>query len=101
MTTIPDWSNVTTPGAFLNMPNESTGGWFWTGMDLMIFLVLFITIAGTSASWEAGIISASFIGLLISIFLVYLGLASFWSVGVFVGIILLTFIYIIWSNRYD
>jgi hypothetical protein len=100
MATIPDWSNVTTPDQFLAMPNESTGGWFWTGMDLMIFIILFITMAG-AFGWEAGMLSACFAGLLISLFLVYLGLVAWWVVGMFIGMILLIFIYIIWSNRYD
>ena len=100
MPTIPNWDNVTTPDAFLKMPNTATNGWFWTGMDLMIFFILFITMAGTFG-WEAGILSAGFAGLLISIFLVYLELISWWIIGMFIGIILLTFIYIIWSNRYD
>lgn len=100
MTAIPSWNNVTTANDFLKMPNQSTGGYFWMGMDIMIFLVLFITLAGTFA-WEGAIMSAGFIGLLISIFLVYLGLASFWIVGMFMAIILLVFIYIIWGNKYD
>jgi len=100
MPSIPNWSGVDTPEEFLAMPNESTGGYFWAGMDLMIFLIVFITLAGT-AGWEAAILSASFVGLLISIFLVYLNLLSFWILGSYIAIILIMFIYIIWSNRYD
>ena len=100
MTTIPDWSNVTTPEQFLKMPNQSTGGWFWTGIDLMIFAVIFITLSGIS-TWEAGLLSACFIGLLMSLFLVYLNLIAFWILGIYIALILAIFIYVIWSNRFD
>jgi len=100
MPTIPNWSGVDTPGEFLAMPNTATGGYFWAGMDLMVFLVIFITLAG-GFGWEAGLLSASFVGLLMTIFLVYLDLVSFWILGVFVALLLLMFIYVIWSNRYD
>lgn len=100
MASIPNWSGVDTPQEFLEMPNNATSGYFWAGMDLMIFLIVFITLA-LQFGWEAGILSASFVGLLISIFLVYLDLVSLWIIGVFVGIILLTFIYIMWSNKFD
>ena len=100
MTAIPNWSGVDTPGEFLAMPNTSTGGYFWAGMDLMVFLIIFITLAG-QFGWEGALISASFVGLLMTIFLVYLELVSFWVLGVFIATLLMMFIYIIWSNRYD
>ena len=100
MTAIPNWSGVDTPEEFLQMPNNSTGGYFWAGMDLMVFLIIFITLAGPFG-WEGALLSASFVGLLMSVFLVYLNLIAFWIVGVFIGILLFMFIYIIWSNRYD
>jgi hypothetical protein len=100
MSAIPDWSNATTPENFLKMPNASTNGWFWTGMDIMIFLVLFITIS-IGAGWEAGILSAGFIGIMMTIFLAYLHLVAFNTAGWFIGIIVIIMIYVIWSNRYD
>jgi len=100
MPAIPNWSGVDTPEEFLAMPNASTSGWFWTGMDIMVFLVLFISLA-SNFGWEAGILSAGFIGLLMSIFLLYMNLISLWIVGFFIALILIVFIYIIWSNRYD
>ena len=100
MTAIPNWTGVDTPGEFLAMPNTATGGYFWAGMDLMIFLILFITLS-TSFRWEAGILASAFVAFLISIFLVYLNLISFWIVGVFVALLLFTLIYIMWSNKYD
>ena len=100
MPSIPDWSNVTTPEEFLAMPNTSTGGWFWTGIDLMIFLILFITLAG-AFGWEAGILSAGFIGIIMTLLLAYMNLVSFSTAGWFIGIVVIIMIYILWSNRYD
>lgn len=100
MTAIPNWTAVKTPQDFLKMPNTATNGWFWAGMDLMIFLVLFITIVG-SFGFEAGILSAGFIGLLMTLFLVYLGLVAWNFAGYFIGILVIIMIYVIWSNKYD
>lgn len=100
MSSIPDWTNVTTPEEFLKMPNNSTGGWFWTGIDVMVFLVLFITMSG-AFGWEAGILSAGFIGIVMTLLLAYLHLVSFATAGWFVGIVVIVMIYVIWSNRYD
>jgi len=100
MPTIPNWSNVTTPESFLKMPNVSTGGWFWAGMDLLIFLVLLITMAGTFG-WEAGVLSAGFVSIIITLLLAYLNLVAFKIAGVFIGLVVIVMIYVIWSNRYD
>jgi len=100
MTAIPNWSGVDTPSEFLAMPNASTSGYFWAGMDLMVFLIIFITLS-SGFGWEVGLLSAGFVGLLMSIFLAYLNLVSFWVVGIFVGLLLLMFVYIIWSSKYD
>jgi len=100
MPSIPNWTGIDTPNEFLAMPNTATGGYFWAGMDLMVVLIIFITLA-TNFGWEAGLMSAGFVGLLMSIFLLYLGLISFWIVGTFVALLLFIFVYIIWSAKYD
>ena len=100
MPSIPNWTGVDTPEEFLAMPNESTGGYFWAGIDLMVFLIIFITLS-MQFGWEAGLLAGAFVGILMSIFLVYLGLLSFWILGGFIAVIILMFIYVIWSNRYD
>ena len=100
MTAIPNWTNATTPEGFLKMPNQVTNGWFWTGIDMMIFLVLFITMAG-AFGWEAGILSAGFIGIIMTLLLAYLHLVAFQTAGWFIGVVVIIMIYVIWSNRYD
>ena len=100
MTAIPNWSGVDTPGEFLAMPNTSTGGYFWAGMDLLVFLVLFISLS-SGYGWIAGLLASAFVGFLMTLFLVYLGLVSFWILGGFIALLLFMFIYIIWSSKYD
>ena len=100
MTAIPNWSAVDSPEALLKMPNTSTGGWFWAGMDLMTFIILFISLAGTFG-WEAGILSAGFVGILMTLFLAYMHLVAFSFAGYFIAIICIMMIYVIWSNKYD
>lgn len=95
--------NITNSTGFkeiLTMPNTITNGWFWSGINLMIFFIAFITIA-MGFGWEAGLLVASFLGMIVSLFLLYLGLASLWMVGIYLGFILLMIIYIMWNNKYD
>ena len=85
---------------YLVMSNSVSGGWFWTGMDFMIFAVLFVTLA-TTFGFEAGFLVACFIGLLMSVFLVYLALIPMWIALIYVGGIIIMIIYINWRNPYD
>jgi hypothetical protein len=54
-----------------------------------------------AAGYEVAIMAAAFIGLIIQILLVYLGLGSMLILGGYVAILLLMFIYITWRNKYD
>ena len=96
-----NFSNVTTFTGFLAEANVQTSGWFWSAINIMVFLVMFITVASSPAGWEAGILSAGFVTIILSLFLTYLGLQSIWITGVMIGLILLVFIYTMWRNKYD
>ena len=93
-------TNVNSTQSFLAIANSVTSGWFWTGMDFMIFLVIFITLSATFG-FEAGFLSAAFIGIVLSILLIYLSLIPLWIAGVFIGGLIAIIIYIIWRNPYD
>ena len=93
-------SNVNTLTDVLGVANQTTGGWFWAAMNLMIFLVILITLS-VSFGWEAGFLSACFIGLIMSMLLLYMSLAPLWLVGFYVGGIIIMIIYIVWRNPYD
>jgi len=103
MTTSYHQINITNSTGFkeiLAMPNTITNGWFWNGITLMLFFIAFVTIA-MGFGWEAGLMVSAFIGMLLTLFLVYLGLSPLWMVGVYLGLILLIIFYIIWNNKYD
>ena len=94
---ITNWTAINSWEDFLAVANTNSGGWFWTGINLMIFLVLFISL--NQYGWEAALMSSAFFGLIISIFLVYMNLVAWWISGMFIGIILLMFMYLAWSSR--
>jgi hypothetical protein len=98
--TLTNFSNITTFAGFLQEANNQTGGWFWTGMNFLVFMVLFITLT-TGFGWEAGLFSAGFVSIIISVFLMYLGLQSMLLTGATIAIILIVYIIIMWSNKYD
>jgi len=93
-----NWSNITDAGTFAQIPNVSTGGWFWVGMVWMIYGILFISMIPMGI--EAAILGAAFAGLMISMILVYMGLASWvYTTLMFAGIIIGMFIYIMYSQK--
>lgn len=98
--TYTNWSNVTSPTDFFQVANNNTSGYFWTGMLWMFFLVMLVTLSSFMIA-EGALLAAAFIAFLAALLLLYMGLISFTTLGIFVGIIILDIIYIIWSNRYD
>ena len=84
-------------GAMLKIPNTVTGGWFWLGMQILIFVVLTINLLGFG--FETAILTAAFISLISGMLLVYMELLSWQWLMFFLGIIIFIFIYIIWNNR--
>lgn len=94
-----NWSAVNNLQDLLGVANTNAGGWFWTGITIMIYFVLSLSLI--TFGWEASFLTSAFVCFLISLFLAYIGLASWWLVGGFVGIIVSLIIYIIWSNPYD
>jgi len=100
MTNITNFSSIDTFAGFLAEANNQTGDLFWTGINFMIFMVMFITLT-MGFGWEAGLLSAGFVAIIISVILTYLGLQSMLFTGFIVGAILLLFIIIMWSNKYD
>lgn len=97
--TATNWTNVTNVGALLRVANDNTSGWFYTGILYMVSIIIIITLAPFGI--EAGVLAGAFAGIAIGILLVYLGLVSITSVGVFVGIMFLWFLYLTYSNKYD
>lgn len=98
MTSI-NWSNITTPTQLMNLPNLNTNNSFWTITVFMIWIVMMII--SSMINFEVGLLFSSFVALVFSIFLVYAGLVS-WSTSLFfIGTIVFTILYIVWSSNRD
>lgn len=94
-----NWTNVTTPGDLLAVPNTNTGGNFWLAIIFMVWVVLIIAFLGIG--FEGAILVASFIALVASLFLVYMNLVAWqWSLF-FLGFIIFMILYIVWSSSKD
>ena len=91
------FSNMTGIKEMLSIPNSQTGGWFWFGMLIMIFVILVINFLGFG--FETAIVTSAFVGLITGLFLNYLDLVSWQWLMLFLGIILFMLFYIVWSNR--
>jgi hypothetical protein len=94
-----NWTNVTTPEQMLAIPNSTTNGAFWLTVTFLIWVVL--NIVFQSFGFEVALLASSFIALVIALFLSYMGLVAFGWVLFFLGILLFTIIYIIWSSNRD
>lgn len=97
MANITSWENVGNITSVLQMPNTSTSGWFWAGMAYMITIVL--VMAMINFGIEIAMLVGLFIGILVMIPLVYMGLAPMSALGILVGGIILLIIYLMWSSN--
>ena len=92
-----NWSNVTTAGAFAQTANTTTGGWFWTGMLWMIYAILLISML--PMGFIPAILGSAFACLMIGMIMVYIGIVSWTWVVMFAGILVGTFIWIMYEQR--
>jgi len=92
-----NWTNVTTWNDMLVTANTNSESWFWTFIMYGVFIVCLLIFS--TWGFEVGLLVASFIGLLLGIFLVYADLVAWTWTLTFVGIILFTFLYIAWSSK--
>jgi hypothetical protein len=94
---IVNWTNISDFAQLPAQANVATDGTFWVGMLYMIWAVLILLMI--YFGFEIALTVASFLALIIGLFLVYAGLVSWQYLMVFVGILLAMFIYIIWSGQ--
>ena len=93
-----NWSNMSTFDQFIQNANQSGAGFLFAGIDILVFLVLLITLTVTFG-WEAGMLSAGFIGLILTLLFAYMGVLAWSFVGIFTGVIVIMIAYIVWSSR--
>ena len=93
-----NWSNVSTIDDFIHAGNQSAGNVLGAGIVGLAFLVLLITMVG-SFGWEAGLLSAGFVALILSMLFSYMGILSWTFVGMFAGLLVVMIAYIMYSGR--
>ena len=96
---ITNMSTVTSPTDLLTVTNNNGGGYVGFAIDVLIFFVLFLSMINFGL--ETSLLASAFIALIIAILIAYLGLMSWTLVGIWVGLILGTVIYLMWNSRYN
>lgn len=91
-----NWSNVTDMAQIPAAANTATGGNFWGAMVFLMWLVIFSVMVAWG--WEIALMLSCFVLIPITILLSYAGLISFNWVLIYVGIILIMFLYIAYSG---
>jgi len=91
------YQNVTNMQQLLGVANDQTGGWFYFGVSIMIFIVLLVSFLGFG--FESAVVASSFITLILSVLLVYMGLMSWGWAMLYLGLFLLMIFYIAWNSR--
>lgn len=91
-----NWSNVTTWTGILGTANTNTDGWFWLLINFGVFFLALLIIS--LWGFEVALLASSFLGLILGIFLAYIGLIAWGWVLVFVGLILISILYIVWTT---
>ena len=92
-----NWSNVTTWTEVLQTANTNSGSWFWTLILYGIWIVVLLLFS--TWGFEVAMLGASFLALILGLFLVYAGLVAWTWLLTFVGLILIMFLYIVWSKK--
>jgi hypothetical protein len=92
------WDSMSNFTQFLSNANASGAGYLFPMIDFLVFFVLLISLSG-AYGWEAGLLSAGFIGIILSLLFSYMGVMAWSITGIFVGLILFAIMYIVWSRN--
>jgi len=92
-----NFEGVTTLDGLLQIPNTTTGGLAWIGLLIMMQVIIFTALL--PFGMIAAIMSSAFIALVAGIFLMYMGVVSWFHLAFFVAQILFMIAYITWQQR--
>lgn len=92
-----DMSNISSLQHLLIQANTNTAGTFWTGIYWMLVSIIFLS--SLAFGWEVGVVLAFFGGLLIGMFLLYLGLMNIVIFGMTEAILLFILMYLMYSTN--
>lgn len=97
VTVVNQFENVTDLQGLLAIPNATTGGFFWIGMLFMEVIIIMLSFLGFG--FEVAVMTASFVGLITGLFLLYLNLISWTWLLFFLGMILFMIFYMVWQKK--
>ena len=92
-----NWTNVSTWTQILQTANTNSSSWFWTLILYGVWAVILLLFS--TWGFEVAMLGSAFIALIFGLFLVYAGLVAWTWLLTFVGIILIMFLYIVWSKK--
>lgn len=91
-----NWSNVTDFGDMPAQANVASDGTFWVGMLYMLWVIGILI--GSFWGFEAAILTASFLALILALLLVYAGLVAWYHAVAIAGVLLFFFLYTVWAG---
>ena len=94
-----NWTSITTPGDLLKIPNTNSSGSFWSATLYMVWVILILVFAPFNI--EVALLASTFFGIIGGILLAYAGLVSWGTVLFFIGELIFTILYIVWSSNRD
>ncbi len=94
-----NWTNITDFSGILLAANTASGGFFWSMICYLLFVV--ILLMGIDFGLTTAAMMAAVVCIVICLPLLYAGLISNWVIGSFVGIAIFSMLAIIWSSKSD
>ena len=94
--TATNWTSITDFETLLQAANTNSP--FWLAMLIMIYAVFLISFTSMS-NFIVGILAASFVSLILGLFLAYMGLIAWTWIMFIVGILLFTMLYILFNKK--
>lgn len=92
-----NWSNVTGLEQVPALASTASNYQFWSGMLYMLWVMVLLFLLAWG--WEVAIITSAFVGLILSLPMAYADLISFAPTTFFASLLLLMFLYIIYTSN--
>lgn len=96
---ITNWTNITTAQNILQIPNANSEGVFWTATLWLVWVVLLMS--ALVINFEVALLLTAFFGIVARLLLSYAGLVAWENVLFFIGQLVFTILYIVWSSNKD
>ena len=96
---ITNWTNITTAQNILQIPNANSEGVFWTATLWLVWVVLLMS--ALVINFEVALLLTAFFGIVAGLLLSYAGLVAWENVLFFIGQLVFTILYIVWSSNKD